>query len=302
MLRACVLTLFMLASDFAWGCACGCGLFDVGTSAMFPTSGGGVVSLEYDFVDQDQNRSLGQTSAGSNNDDKEIRTSFLTAGAKYMFNRTWGMQVQVPVWFREFTTADPSGNINSFHHAALGDIRISGVYTGFSEDMSTGLTFGAKLATGDATYPNFDSDTEIGTGSTDLLVGAYHLGRITDSGIWDWFVHVNLDQPIVSSTGYLPGNEIDAAFGAYYDGFSSDREHKVVALLTLLAASRGADAGSLADPVNTGYRRLLIAPGLEGDIGRFKLYGDVELPVYQYYNGNQLAATVIYKSVVSYAF
>ncbi len=47
----------------------------------------------------------------------------------------------------------------SFEHSALGDIRIEGMYTGFSDDMSTGVRFGVKLASGDFTYSNFDRDT-----------------------------------------------------------------------------------------------------------------------------------------------
>ncbi len=42
--------------------------------------------------------------------------------------------------------------------------------------MSSGLSLGVKLPTGDWTYPNFDRDTSIGTGTTDLLLGGYHLG------------------------------------------------------------------------------------------------------------------------------
>ena len=39
--------------------------------------------------------------------------------------------------------------------------------------MSTGLIFGVKLPTGDWKFAGFDRDTEIGSGSTDVLVGGY---------------------------------------------------------------------------------------------------------------------------------
>ena len=70
----------------------------------------------------------------------------------------------------------------------MGDIRIKGAYTGFSADMSTGLTFGVKLANGDSSYPNFDADTQIGSGSTDLLLGGYHLGRLSADNRWTYFL------------------------------------------------------------------------------------------------------------------
>ena len=63
--------------------------------------------------------------------------------------------------------------------------------------------------------------------------------------------------------------------------------------------SAGATAG---DPDETGYARLLVSPGVEVRFDSWKLYGDVELPVYQHVNGNQLIAPAAYKFVVSYGF
>ena len=48
-----------------------------------------------------------------------------------------------------------------------------GMYTGFSNDMSKGIIFGVQLPTGNYTAPGFDRDTQIGTGSTDLILGAF---------------------------------------------------------------------------------------------------------------------------------
>ena len=56
-------------------------------------------------------------------------------------------------------------------------MKVMGLYTGFSEDRSSGIIFGLKLPSGDHTYANFDPDTEIGTGSTDVILGAYHVGK-----------------------------------------------------------------------------------------------------------------------------
>ena len=144
-----------LIPSLSLGCACGCGVFDVGTSSMFPMSAGGMAFIEYDYMDQSQNYSLSSAAAAANNPDKEIRTHFLTVGGQYMFNRSWGVELQVPYWFRHFTTTDNNGNITSFDHSAIGDVRLKGIYTGASEDMSTGLVYGLKLPTGDNSYPNF---------------------------------------------------------------------------------------------------------------------------------------------------
>ena len=84
------------------------------------------------------------------------------------------MSIKVPYWFRTFRTdigIPGAPDVETYRHSALGDIRVLGTYTGFSADMSSGLSVGLKLPTGDWTYPNFDRDTSIGTGTTDLLLG-----------------------------------------------------------------------------------------------------------------------------------
>jgi len=50
----------MLTPEMVHACACGCGVFDVGTSSMFPGNGNGMVFLQYDY--QDQNRNWSGTS------------------------------------------------------------------------------------------------------------------------------------------------------------------------------------------------------------------------------------------------
>jgi hypothetical protein len=38
----------LTAARTAWGCACGCDIFDVGTSAMFPNHPGAMIFVDYD--------------------------------------------------------------------------------------------------------------------------------------------------------------------------------------------------------------------------------------------------------------
>ena len=83
-----VLLFAMLAApSVGWACACGCGVFDVGTSSMFPEGPGGMAFVEYDYQDQNRNWSGDSKAAAANNDDKEIRTHFVTAGLQYLFNQ-----------------------------------------------------------------------------------------------------------------------------------------------------------------------------------------------------------------------
>jgi hypothetical protein len=46
----------------------------------------------------------------------------------------------------------------------------------------------------------------------------------------------------------------------------------------------------------------MVSPGLEFDRGDWKLYADVEVPVYQDMNGNQLVAPWAIKTVLSHSF
>jgi len=286
----------------SWACACGCGIFDVGTGSTLPSGPGGIVSLEYDFMNQDTNWSGTSKAPAEDNEDKKIRTHFVTAGFQYLFNRQWGIRIDMPYWDRYFKTTDEdTGEITSSSHGAIGDIRIRGVYSGFSPDMSTGVTFGLKLPTGDWRDPHFDRDTEIGTGSTDILLGAYHRGMITTHSPFYWFIKGSIDQPVVTQEGYRPGSEFNVALGAYYTPPSTGKL-KVTPMLQVIGSARLRDRGPAAAPSNSGYERVLLAPGLEVGMGSFKVYGDVEFAVYDRVNGNQLVASPLFKVILSRNF
>ena len=177
-----------------------------------------------------------------------------------------------------------------------------GVLYGFSTDRSTGIIFGIKLPTGDHTYENFDPDTEIGTGSTDVTLAAYHVGTFENNDKWKWFAEGTWECPFTTNMGYRPGEEIDAAVGVYYNTGAVGQVKNLSPVLQALYSDRAPDAGINADPVNTGYYRFILSPGLEVDFDDLKLYADAEFPVFQYFNGNQLAAPVLLKVLFAYAY
>ncbi|MBV9080340.1 MAG: hypothetical protein JO102_04390, partial [Elusimicrobia bacterium] len=191
------------------------------------------------------------------------------------------------------------GDIVQFMHSALGDIRVKGVYTGFSPDMSSGITFGLKLPTGDHKFRNFDRDTSIGTGSTDVLLGAYHVGHPGDN--WSWFVNGEAQQSVLITPNYRPGSDVNVSIGGYFNG-RRVRGVTIVPLAQVIGSQRWSDTGEDSDHPNTGYRRLVLSPGVEFDFSSWRLYADVGFPVYQYVNGNQLVATAFYKVVVGRSF
>ena len=305
---AILIAALMLAPHQAFACACGCGVFDVGTSSMFPTGAGGTVFYGLDYQDQTRNWSGGHSAPAANNDDKELRTYFNTFGFQYMFNRSWGFQIEIPIWGRSFKNEPDSPNsppeIESTQWGGLGDIRIRGIYTGFSDDLSTGVTYGIKLPTGNNTYdPSFvDSDSQIGTGSTDILLGAFHRQALTSDNMWSWFAQAQLDAPVLIQNQYRPGWELDLAGGVHYNGWMVGTV-QITPLAQAIVSLRGRDSGANAsNPVSSGYERLILSPGIEFDFAQYSAYADVEVPVLQNFNGNQITAPVMFKFLLAYNF
>lgn len=301
---ACALALVLgLLPAASLACACGCGVFDVGTASMFPRHTGAMGYLEYDYMDQNKNWSGTSRTPADNNDDKRIRTSFMNVGLQYQFNRDWGVSVELPYWHRYFQTVDEdSGEIVDFTHGAVGDVRIKGRYTGFSPDMSTGITFGVKLPTGETNYPGFDPDTSIGSGSTDLLLGAYHQGNLTADNQWRYFVQAQLQEVVSHKSNYRPGSEVVATAGAYYEGWQLSPNVKIAPVLQLNATYRGHDGGPDGHPGDSGYTRVMLAPGVQVDVSRVSVFLDVGLPVRTNVSGNQLVSSQFWRMNVSVHF
>ncbi len=299
----CGLLAGVLAPGVVHACACGCSVFDVATSSMLPKGQGGMAFLQYAYQNQNQNWSGTSEAPAVNNDDKQIETDFVTLGVQYMFNDQWGAQLEVPSAYRYFKADDGTGNIASHNWSQLGDIRIQGIYTGFFADLSAGVTFGLKLPTGSYTEdPDLvDRDTQIGTGSTDLLLGGFYRGNITKDEKWDWFAQLQLDVPVLIQAGYRPGVELDTAAGVDYKGFSIGRM-RISPVAQAIFSERASDSGFAANPDNSGYQRILLSPGIEFHIHPVKIYADVELPVYQNFTGNQLAASALFKVSASWMF
>lgn len=293
--------LLVLVPALGWSCACGCGVFDVRTRSLLPTTQEGMVYVEYNYMDQNRNWSGSSRAPDAGNSDKEIRTDYYTVGGQYMFSRQWGVLVEAPFASRYFKTTDDSGNRVESSHSAMGDVRLKGIYSGFSCDMSSGVTFGLKLPTGDYTYPHFDHDTQIGVGSTDVLLGMYLMGRLPVESRWGWFLTGELDQPALTEDNYKPGSEIDAVGGFYYDGWRMSKI-KVSPVAQMIGSRHWRDRGSGGDFDNTGYDRLLASPGVEFTVAGFTLYTDIAFPLYQHVNGQQLVASELYTIRLSYSF
>ena len=296
-----------LTPTLSWPCACGCGVFEVATPSLLPNGAGAMVWTEYDYMRQYIDwHATTPASAGQNND-KKLETNFVTVGGQYMFNRSWGAMLEVPYWERNYKGAYSGNNqdIMSFNFNSIGDIRALGMWTGMSEDMSTGLLAGFKLPSGDWHYPHVDRDTQIGTGSTDLLLGAYKMGNLPFTLMehsFVWFVQGLYELPFSYQDHYKPGREFDGAVGTYYNFGTVGPLEELAPMVSFLGSDRARDRGTNASPGDTGYDKVSIAPGIETIIENVRVYADIEVPIFQNMNGYQLTAPFATKLIVSYSF
>ena len=297
-----------LTPSLVWACACGCGAFEVATPSLLPTGTGAMVWTEYEFMNQYIDWHATQPASGFYNNDKKLATNFVTVGGQYMFDRSWGVMLEVPYWERNYRGAYSGNNddIHSYDTNSIGDIRIMGMWTGLSEDMSTGFLGGFKVPSGYWHYPPYDRDTQIGTGSTDVLLGAYHMGNIPLVSVEDrpfgYFAQGLYDQPFAYQDHYKPGREFDIGLGTYYDFGVVGPLKELAPMLSFLGSDRARDRGTNADPADTGYARIQIAPGLETTYKFLRIYADIELPIFRNMNGYQLSAPYATKLIVSYNF
>lgn len=83
-------------------------------------------------------------------------------------------------------------------------------------------------------------------------------------------------------------------------------EPLLVGARRLVAGLRGlyrrADGGPDGHPEDTGYRRLLAAPGLAASFGRTRVYAELAVPLYTWSNGNRLFARTMWKLNASHNF
>ena len=208
------------------------------------------------------------------------------------------------------------------------------MYAGFFDDMSTGVTFGFKLPTGTYTAYGLDRDTQIGSGSTDLLLGGFHrglhhrrqctgntsprrAGRCRSSTAPPT---TPISAPTHSTSPAIRSMARSAcSTTTWYNVFGFD---KITPLAQIIASHRVHDNGPASDPLNTGFDRLMFSPGVEftkvvdeANNRVLKFYADVEIPFYYRTNAadnggppsaggteGQLIAPYLVKLITSYNF
>jgi len=273
------------------------------------------LDLRGEYIDQDQpwagsdEVAVGQFP--SHHDEVETKNRNLIATLDYAHDERWGLSVSLPVVDRE--------HLHIHHHMGddiperwdftnLGDVRVLARYQWRTENPEAaslgyyGLNLGLKLPTGSIHERNSDGDLaertlQPGTGSTDLLLGAYygqHLARY-NSG---WFAQALLQHRLDTREDYEPGKRVSLDAGYRYDATPA-----LGLMLQLNALYARKDRGSEAESDDSGGRFLFVSPGLSYALTQnLQLYGFFQQPLYQHVNGVQLTSDWSVASGASFRF
>ena len=297
---AATLLLATAATDALACSACGCTLNADWATQGLTSRTGLTADLRSDFFNQDDLRSgTGRVdrAALALPNDQEIQQHTVnrigTLTLDYGLSPDWGVTLTLPWISRSHTTlAEGDSDISSSRSQSLGDARVLARYTGFSDAKDWGLQFGLKLPTGDSHGVNFDAGPQQGdmldrglqpgTGSTDLLLGAFKFGAFSETV--DWFSQGLLQIPLAAEQAFRPAAAANLTAGVRYRGFES-----VVPQVQLNSRIERRETGSEADTSNSGASLVYLSPGATFKTSeRTSVYLFGQVPVYQRVNGYQL--------------
>jgi hypothetical protein len=279
--------------------SCGCTLNADWATQGLAAGKGWRFDLRYDYFNQSDLRS-GTDSVDSASiqlpSAHEVQQTTInrnaTFGLEYSPNADWGVSAVLPTFDRFHTTIGEGDTaVSSSQSSGIGDLRMIVRYAGFSPDHTSGLQFGLKLPTGrtDDTFRDgpltgeiVDRGLQLGTGSTDLLVGAYHFGALATN--WDYFAQAMLQQPLTSKNDFKPGTGVNLSIGTRYVASSF-----FVPQVQINVRAEKRESGAQADIPNSGATLAYLSPGFTLNFSRrFAGFMFVQAPLYQRVNGLQL--------------
>ena len=306
----------------AWACAtCGCTLSADGAMG-YSVSAGWRINFEYDYIDQDELRrgmhpatpdqvvnvpSLPPLGGGEIEHDTLNR--YFTLGLGYSPNADWNFDLRVPYVVRGHTTYGvqlqpyrPSetapDQLSGVRVSGLGDARFIASYQGLLPMHDLGLQLGVKLPTGSygtavkfTSGPNagtpLDANLQAGTGSTDVILGAYYYRAASEH--FGAFVNAQFESAVAHRQNQLgndfrPGNAATLSIGLRYEA-----NPKWVPQWQINLSHKDADQGALADVPDTAGTVAYLSPGMTVEIvSSVHLYGFVQVPIYSNLDGYQL--------------
>ncbi len=271
--------------------------------------------------------------AGGNQEvENQTINRYYNLGLSYSPNSSWNFSTIVPIVDRSHTTYGNAttdqltpDNLSGATSSGLGDIKLIGSYQGFLPTHNLGVQLGVKLPTGAyggqnvvtgatvghpvffSTGPNaaggqaLDTSLQPGTGSTDLIIGAYYYQPVSQD--FDAFINGQFQSAVMeklnqANADFRPGNYTTASVGLRYEA-----NPKIVPQLQVNFVHKGADQGALADRANTRGTVLYLSPGITVAVAQnLHVYGFVQKALYSKLDGYQLFPRWTGNIGVSYAF
>ena len=294
--------------------SCGCTLNSDWSSQGYTVATGFHLDARFDYYDQSELRSgtggfpaaAVALPAGQEIQQQTLNRN-LVLGLDYAPTRAWGVNLRVPYFDRPHTTiAAGDTAVSSSHSRGLGDVQLLARYQGFSDDLGLGVQFGLKLPSGSfaerfRTGPQagqpVDRGLQLGTGTTDLMVGLYTAGSMGAG--FGYFANALVQRPLDSREGFRPGTGVNLSAGLRY----LPRTLALTPQLQLNVRIEGRERGPNADSPNSGATFVYLSPGLGVSVRRgLDAFAFVQLPVHQNVNGLQLEPKVYASLGLRYRF
>jgi hypothetical protein len=293
--------------------SCGCTLNADWATQGLAAGKGWRFDVRYDYFNQSDLRSgTGSVDRASIEvpSEEEVQQTTVnrntTFGLEYSPNANWGVSLLLPYFDRFHTTiGEGDTDLSSSQSDGIGDLRVIARYAGFSPDHTSGLQFGLKLPTGrsDDTFRSgpltgeiVDRGLQLGTGSTDLLVGAYHFGALAQN--WDYFAQAMLQQPLGSKDDFKPGTGVNLSIGTRYVASSF-----FMPQVQINVRAEKRESGANADIDNSGATLAYLSPGFTLNFSRrFAGFMFVQAPIWQRVNGLQIEPRYSISAGLHYIF
>ena len=342
-LMATILTLGIVMSSLdSFACAaCGCSL-STEAATGYSTSTGWSVSLQYDYINQNQLRtgtgavSSPQVAAindagGSQEVEHRTINRYITLGIGYTPTADWNLKLLVPYIDRSHTTYGQATSdeltpdqISGASLSSLGDIKFITSYQGLFSTHNFGIQLGVKLPTGAYGGPNA-SGTGVagrnpvnftsGPNTGDLLDTSLQAGNgSTDLILGAYYnnkfsqnvsAFVNLQfQAAVKQELNQPGEDYRPGNQeAFSLGIRYAANPTIVPQLQVNINHRSQDLGPLADTPNSAGTAVYLSPGVSISILKdVQIFGFGQLPIYSKLEGYQLFPHVTGSIGLAYAF
>jgi hypothetical protein len=319
-----------------WACAtCGCTVNSDAAMGYSATTGWRV-NLEYTYIDQDELRfgthsatpadvvnSPSNPALGGGEIEKGTINRYLTLGINYRPSADWNVNLLVPYVARTHTTYGTQlqpympaetapDQISGARVDNLGDIKLLANYQGLLPTHNLGLQLGVKLPTGQyGTTVDFyngpnvgtplDASLQAGTGSTDLIVGAYYYQAVSQN--FDAFFNAQFQSAVAhkqnqAGNDFRPGNSATFSVGLRYEAHP-----QWIPQVQLNVLHKSPDQGALADTSDTVGTVAYLSPGLTVQLThKLHAYGVMQVPIYSNLDGYQLFPHYTATAGMSYAF